>query len=155
MRHNPTFFRPLLVFVVCVMLVSACKRPKNSDREKSQGAGATTGNPAIVEVQGGKDSAFTISLQTEPAQPLFGRKTRFTIKVTDASGAPVSGAKARISLVMPLMDMGKNEFELKPSGDGVYQGAGEFTMAGEWEVVATAAANGKSGKYTFNVKVAE
>jgi len=156
MRHNPTFFRLLLAFVVCVVLVSGCKHPKNSDRENSQqGAGATTGNPAIVEVQRGKDSAFTMSLQTEPAQPLFGRKTRFTIKLTDASGAPVSGAKARISLVMPLMDMGKNEFELKPSGDGVYQGAGEFTMAGEWEVVATAAANGKGGKYTFNVKVAE
>jgi len=153
MRHD--FARIASLLVVCAGLLGGCSKPKRSEQAQPQQNSVGSGNPAIVEVQRGRDSAFTISLQMEPAQPLFGRKTRFTLKVTDPSGAPVSGANARISLVMPLMDMGKNEVELKPSGDGAYQGAGEFTMAGEWEVVATAAANGKTGKYTFNVKVTQ
>lgn len=32
---------------------------------------------------------------------------------------------------------------------------GEFSMAGEWEIVVTADAQWKTGKTTFNVKVAE
>ena len=151
--------RPFVVFVACICLGLGCNGKKNP-RERGQpqqkaSTGESTGNSAIVAVERGKDSAFAMSLQTDPAQPRFGRKTRFTVKVTNPSGAPVDAAQAHVSLVMPLMDMGKNEFDLKPAGDGLYQGTGEFTMGGEWEVVTTAAANGKTGKYTFNIKVAE
>ena len=67
----------------------------------------------------------------------------------------MEGAQVEASLVMPLMDMGKNQFALKPAGNGEYEGKGEFTMAGEWEVIVTASAEGKTGKTTFNVRVAE
>jgi len=151
MRHS-ALAKAAAVLIGCVFLAAGCK---SGSKKESQPAAVSATNPAIVEVQRGKDSAFTISLQVDPAQPRFGRKTRFDVKITDSSGAPVNNAQAHVSLVMALMDMGKNEFDLKPSGDGTYQGTGEFTMAGEWEVVTTASAGGKAGKYTFNIKVVE
>ena len=151
--------RTSLVLVACICLGLGCNTkksaPERAQPQHTATPGESTGNSAIVAVERAKDSAFNMSLETDPAQPRFGRKTRFTVKVTNPSGAPVDAAQAHVSLVMPLMDMGKNEFELKPAGDGLYQGTGEFTMGGEWEVVTTAAANGMTGKYTFNIKVAE
>jgi len=91
----------------------------------------------------------------DPAQPKFGRKTNFRVIVKQPLGRPVDGAKVEASLVMPLMDMGKNQFSLKPAGNGEYEGMGEFSMAGEWEIVVTASAEGKTGKTTFNVNVVE
>ena len=149
---------PAFVLSLLVCAFAGCSGTKNKAPDKTEAQSISSSvatNPAIVEVQRGKDSAFTMSLDIDPAQPRFGRKTRFTLSVTNDKGAPVAGAQARISLVMPLMDMGKNEFDLKPSGNGVYQGNGEFTMSGEWEVVTTAIAEGKKGKYTFNIRVAE
>jgi len=96
-----------------------------------------------------------MALAMDPAQPKFGRKTKFRVTLKQTLGRPVDGARAEASLVMPLMDMGKNQFPLKPSGNGEYEGTGEFTMAGEWEVIVTASAEGKNGKTTFNVNVAE
>jgi nitrogen fixation protein FixH len=67
----------------------------------------------------------------------------------------VDGAQVEASLVMPLMDMGKNQFALQPAGNGAYEGTGEFNMAGEWEVIVSASARGQTGKTTFNVNVVE
>ncbi len=96
-----------------------------------------------------------MSLAMDPAQPKFGRKTNFRVAVKQTLGTPVDGAQVEASLVMPLMDMGKNQFPLKPAGDGEYEGAGEFSMAGEWEVIVTASAERKTGKTTFHVNVGE
>ena len=96
-----------------------------------------------------------MALWMNPAQPRFARKTLFHVTIKQASGALADGAQVGVSLVMPLMDMGKNQFPLKQVGRGEYQGIGEFTMAGEWEVVVTANAQGKAGKTTFNVNVTE
>jgi len=111
---------------------------------------------AIIATQTAPDSAFTMSLWMSPAQPRFARKTNFHVTLKPASGAPADGAQVGVSLVMPLMDMGKNQFPLKQVGAGEYQGVGEFSMAGEWEVIVTASAQGSSaGKTTFNVNVVE
>ena len=107
---------------------------------------------AIISTQAAPGSAFIMSLAMNPPQPKFGRKTNFRVAVKQTLGSPVEGAQVEASLVMPLMDMGKNQFPLKPAG-GEYEGAGEFSMAGEWEVVVTASAEGKTGKTTFNVNV--
>jgi nitrogen fixation protein FixH len=96
-----------------------------------------------------------MSLAMDPSHPKFGRKTTFRVTVKQTLGTPVEGAQLEASLVMPLMDMGKNQFALKPAGNGEYEGAGEFNMAGEWEVIVSASAQGKTGKTTFNVNVAE
>ncbi len=136
----------LLTFAL--LLCAGCKKkesPPPQPREKS----------AIIATQDAPGSAFIMSLVMDPAQPRFGRKTKFRVAVKQTLGRPVDGAQVEASLVMPLMDMGKNQFALKPVGNGEYEGTGEFTMAGEWEVVVTANAQGKTAKTTFNVNVVE
>ncbi|MFI5088638.1 MAG: FixH family protein [Terriglobales bacterium] len=110
---------------------------------------------AIISTQAAPGSAFIMALAMDPAQPKFARKTDFRVTVKQTLGKPVDSAQVEVSLVMPLMDMGKNQFALKPAGNGEYEGAGEFSMAGEWEVIVTADTQGKTGKTTFNVNVGE
>ncbi len=139
------------IFACCLLALAlifaaGCKKKDTAPpREKS----------AILSTQAAPGSAFIMSLALDPAQPKFARKTTFHVTVKQTLGTPVDGAQVEVSLVMPLMDMGKNQFALKPAGNGEYGGAGEFSMAGEWEVVVTASAQGKTGKTTFNVNVAE
>jgi len=144
---SPFRFRAFLLALV-LLLSAGCKKKEPTPpqpREKS----------AIIAMQSAPGSAFIMSLTMDPAQPKFGRKTKFRVTVRQPTGTPVEGARVEISLVMPLMDMGKNQFLLKSAGNGEYVGTGAFSMAGEWEVVVTANAEGKTGKTTFNVKVAE
>jgi len=136
----------LLAFAL--LFSAGCKKkesPPPKPREKS----------AVIATQVAPGSAFIMSLAMDPAQPKFGRKTNFRISIKQTLGTPVDGAQAEASLVMPLMDMGRKQFALKPAGNGGYEGTGEFTMAGEWEVIVTANAQGKTGKTTFNVNVVE
>jgi len=145
-RTQARFIACLLTFAL--LFAAGCKKKEPAPpttREKS----------AIISTQAAPGSAFTMLLAMDPAQPKFGRKTNFRVTVKQTLGGPVDGAQLEVSLVMPLMDMGKNQFALKPAGDGAYEGAGEFSMAGEWEVVVTASAEGKTGKTTFNVNVVE
>jgi len=124
-------------------------------RKKESPPPQTRQQSAIIATQAAPGSAFMMSLTMDPAQPRFARKTNFRVTVKQTSETRVDSAQVETSLVMPLMDMGKNQFALKPAGNGEYEGKGEFTMAGEWEVIVTASAQGKTGKTTFNVKVAE
>ena len=138
--------RILLSFTL--LLCAGCKKkesPPPVPREKS----------AIISTQDAPGSPFMMSLVMDPAQPRFGRKTNFRVTLKETPGKALEGGRVEASLVMPLMDMGKNQFTLNPAGNGEYQGTGEFNMAGEWEVVVTASAHGKTGKTTFNVNVAE
>jgi len=136
----------LLAFAL--IFAAGCKKKDTTPprpREKS----------AIISTQAAPGSAFIMSLAMDPAQPKFARKTNFRVTVKQTLGRPVDDAQVGVSLVMPLMDMGKNQFALKPAGNGEHEGTGEFSMAGEWEVVVTASAQGKTGKTTFNVNVGE
>ena len=67
----------------------------------------------------------------------------------------VRAADVKVSLVMPLMDMGKNEFTAQEAAPGVYRGTGKFTMGDEWEVFVTVTKDGKKGVHVFNVRVQE
>ena len=141
---------------LCLACLLACALPfATGCRKKESSPPKPHEKSAIIATQDAPASAFIMALAMDPAQPKFGRKTKFRVTLKQTLGRPVDGARAEASLVMPLMDMGKNQFPLKPSGNGEYEGAGEFTMAGEWEVIVTASAEGKNGKTTFNVNVAE
>ena len=137
----------LLLLSALLLFLFACNREKPAPKktENSQ--------PIILSTTVAPNSAFKMSVAFDPPQPLMSKKTKFTLTVTAPSGAPVDGATVKASLVMPLMDMGKNGFPLEAKGKGVYQGDGQFTMSGEWEAIFTAEAAGKSGKTTFNVRV--
>ena len=131
-----------------LLLFAGCKKKESAPPvplEKS----------SIISTQKAPRSALIMSLDIDPAQTKFGRKTNFRVVLKRPLGAPVNDAQAEVSLVMPLMDMGKNQFSLKPAGNGQYEGTGEFNMAGEWEVVVTARAEGETGKTTFNMNVGE
>jgi len=137
-----------LLLAFALLFTAGCKKkesPPLTPREKS----------SIIATHDAPGSAFIMSLTMDPAQPRFGRKTNFRVTVKQTLGSLVDGAQAEVSLVMPLMDMGKNQFALKPAGTGQYEGTGEFTMTGEWEVIVTASAQGRTGKTTFNVNVVE
>jgi len=145
-RAPARFVASLLAFAL--IFAAGCKKKEPAPPKPHE-------KSAIISTQAAPGSAFIMSLAMDPAQPKFARKTTFHVTIKQTSSTPVDGAQAEISLVMPLMDMGKNQFALKPAGDGAYEGAGEFSMAGEWEVVVTASAEGKTGKTTFNVNVVE
>jgi uncharacterized protein YfaS (alpha-2-macroglobulin family) len=143
--------RHLLVLILLAVILSGCSKPKPTESKTSPSP--ATDKKVILSTTVAPDSAFKISIRFEPPQPVMSKKTAFHVTLTDLAGAPVSEATVQASLVMPLMDMGKNQFPLKAMGKGEYEGTGQFTMSGEWEAVFTANAAGKSGKTTFNVRV--
>jgi len=132
----------------CLVLLAGCKKKEEQLKPETKKGG-------IIATQAAPDSAFKMSLELDPPQPKFGDKTRFRVRVADPQGKPVPKAQVHAKLVMPLMDMGKNEFDLADKGNGEYEGTGEFTMAGEWVATITAKQSEKSGKYDFNVMVGE
>jgi uncharacterized protein YfaS (alpha-2-macroglobulin family) len=136
----------LLLLFLCTLFLFGCDRQQAPKKTSSS-------QPVILSTTVAPNSAFKMSISFDPPQPLMSKETRFTLTLTDLSGSPVNGANVKGALVMPLMDMGKNEFSLQGKAGGVYEGTGQFTMSGEWEVVCTADAAGKSGKTTFNVRV--
>jgi len=145
-RAQAGFLASLLAFAL--IFATGCKK-KQSPSPKPDA------KSAIIATQATPGSAFVMSLAMDPAQPKFASKTIFRVTVKQTAGTPVDDGQVEVSLVMPLMDMGKNQFTLKPASSGQYEGAGEFSMAGEWEVIVTATAQGKTGNTTFNVNVVE
>lgn len=143
-------FHSSAVFLVLALV--ACQRQEGP---KPEAPPAQAAKPAIIATRAEKGSPWTMALEMQPAQPRSLQDTRFRVTITDATGKPVGGAAATASLVMPLMDMGKNEFPLAAKDGGVYEGAGKFTMDTEWEVRVTAVAGKKQGTNVFNVMVAE
>jgi len=144
-RARARFLASLLAFAL--IFAAGCKKKQSSSQPGAKSA--------IIATQAAPGSAFVMSLAMDPAQPRFASKTTFRVTVKQTAGTPVDDGQVEVSLVMPLMDMGRNQFTLKPAGIGEYEGTGEFSMAGEWEVVVTATAQGKTGKTTFNVNVVE
>ncbi len=140
------------VILAALFGMAGCKGKSSNTHQQHKPSPAAG---AILQVQEMPGSAFIMDLSTQPTQPKFGSKTIFRVRITDHSGAPITGANVTASLVMPLMDMGKNQFPMKETGGGKYEGTGEFSMAGEWEVNITATQGDKTGTYRFNVAVVE
>jgi len=136
-----------------VILLLAALSLAGCSREKAAPAKPSSSDKVILSTTVARNSAFNMAIAFDPSPPRMSSKTRFRLTLTDLSSAPVGDAKVGVALVMPLMDMGKNEFSMQPAGQGVYEGTAQFTMSGEWEVMVSAAAGGKSGKTTFNVRV--
>lgn len=148
--------RAIPVLLILASALLGCGRQEEPPKaQPARPTPAAESKSAILGSYPGKDTPWKMLLVLDPPQPQFGAKTRTRVKITDAAGAPVTGAEVRASLVMPLHDMGKNEYQLAPAGEGVYEGTANFSMAGEWEIILTAKAGGKTGKHTFNVQVEE
>jgi hypothetical protein len=133
----------VMLMVVLALIPAGCQK-QNSEPV----ARPSTLNPAAA-------SPWKLGLIIVPDPPLSGRPVAFHLSVTDWAGKPITGAHVTAALVMPLMDMGKNEIAFAEKGAGDYEGQGKFTMTGPWNVLVTASAQGKSGQQTFAVAVRE
>lgn len=131
-----------VVAILAVMSLLACQK-----QQSQSGATANTGAQGRTE----QSSPWKMTLTTEPDPPAYGENATLRVTLTDLSGSPVSGADVRADLKMQIMDMGKNELTLAAKGAGAYEGKGQFTMAGPWNVVVTAAKDGKTGQQTFQI----
>ena len=59
----------------------------------------------------------------------------FTVAVQDASSnKPVPGLQVQLTTTMLDMDMGTDEMNLPPDGQGQYSAQGTLSMSGHWEI---------------------
>ncbi len=79
------------------------------------------------------NSNSRISLSTNPTTPQLGENT-FIIAVKDLKNQPVKNAKVYFDLNMTQMNMGTQNGEATPQGDGTYAATGRLTMKGPWKV---------------------
>ncbi len=88
-----------------------------------------------------------------PKQPRQLDPAQFQVQVTDSRNRPVSGAALTVGLVMPAMDMGRNDVALHPAGPGIYIGTGRFTMPGDWKAAVSADKGAAHQSQTFSISV--
>ena len=141
--------RYLIAATLAVLCLAGCK----SGPTALEGPVAIKSAVIAERVEG--TSPWKVALALQPWQPANGKPETFRFTVTGADGKPAAGLSANVALVMPLMDMGKNEFPAKEIAPGVYEGTGTFSMADEWEVFLTLKSADKQAKHVFNVRVAE
>lgn len=99
------------------------------------------------------DPALQVTLQL-PAGPIRQLDpTLLTVRVRDQHNHPLNDATVKIDLTMPDMDMGKNQIAPTFQGDGLYAGAGRFTMPGAWRATVTASRAGHRTTQSFPLHV--
>ena len=86
------------------------------------GSGASTGS-----------TSEAISLTTNP-NPLQMGPATFIIDVKDKTGKPVDNATVSFDLNMTAMNMGTQQGNATPQGDGRYAASGRMSMRGPWKV---------------------
>ena len=86
------------------------------------GSGASTGS-----------GSEAISLTTNP-NPLQMGSATFIIDVKDKTGKPVDNATVSFDLNMTAMNMGTQQGNATPQGDGRYAVSGRMSMRGPWKV---------------------
>lgn len=99
------------------------------------------------------EETLSVALTMSPENPRQMDPVAFTVTVADKHGKPIQDARVSAALVMPSMDMGRNEVAFKHSRAGAYTGSGRFTMSGEWNVVVTASVGRKNAMRSFSVPV--
>lgn len=120
--------------------------PGMAHSKMAANATATGDESAQPKPTGG--NAVTIALRPQPT-PARAGENQFEVMVTDANGKPVTDADVTLDLYMPAMPAMKmpemrNRVKLTSAGNGVYRGAGNVGMAGQWDVSITAMRNGQA-----------
>jgi hypothetical protein len=77
---------------------------------------------------------LNVSLALSPYPPVGFQEANFDIILRDENDQAVSDASVTLDLTMPEMAMPTNLVEAKYSENGLYQGAGRFTMRGWWRI---------------------
>jgi hypothetical protein len=77
---------------------------------------------------------LSVSLAMSPYPPAGFQSSNFDVTLKDENGQAVSDATVTLDLTMPEMPMPNNQVDEKYASDGLYQGAGRFTMRGWWRI---------------------
>jgi hypothetical protein len=102
----------------------------------------------LLSVPVAAQMAASLKLTTIP-DPLGLGQNRFDVVVTDAKGQPIADAEVAIALVMPADPKTKHP-EMRTTGTlnnvggGRYNAVAFVSMAGVWNVTATASRGGKT-----------
>lgn len=95
---------------------------------------------AIIAILGSKIKSASnpnnneaISLSTDPSPLQLGQNT-FVISVKDKEGKAVNDATVFFDLNMTAMNMGTQQGNATPMGNGKYSAVGRLTMKGPWRV---------------------
>ena len=111
----------ILLIVLAVMIGAiAILGWKVMSASNSSTASSGSGNPAI-------------SLSTDP-NPLELGPATFMIDVKDKDGKPVDNATVSFDLNMTAMNMGTQQGNAAPQGNGRYSAVGGMSMRGPWRV---------------------
>lgn len=129
------------IFAIAVMMAAACGSSDNA-------AGGSAAGKTIKSGPAGNNLTATLS---SPDGVLRKGKQNFTLTFTDASGKPVDVGAVALNFHMPAMGtmaVMNNPATFTTSGTpGVYNGATDLEMSGEWQAQITyegPAGNGKA-----------
>ncbi len=101
-----------------------------------------------AEMNGTPSPAATIEFSTDPS-PAHRGSNIFRVKLTAANGTPVSGAQVTVNVfmaAMPAMGMAAmhSVITLPEKGGGRYEGRGDLSTGGTWQVTVVARRNGQT-----------
>jgi hypothetical protein len=112
-------------------------------------AACTGGEPTTGQGEAGPAAAAPVSraegveiqFRSRPDPPASGENT-FEVTVRAADGSPVDGASVTAVFFMPAMPSMnmpamKTSVTLVPQGSGRYEGTGQLSMGGTWQVTVT------------------
>jgi hypothetical protein len=81
-----------------------------------------------------KAGNLTVLLAISPYPPVRTKSSGFDVTLKDENGNAISDAVVSFDLTMPDMPMPPNKFVAKYTDNGLYHGAGRFTMGGLWRI---------------------
>jgi copper transport protein len=126
--------RAELAIVIPILLAAALLSELPPAEFVSQAAASRQPPPAVVV--NGSDFATTTRVQLT-VTPGGAGPNRFVAKVVDYdSGQPVPAQRVALSFSLPSRpDVGASSLELKPAGQGAWQGQGsQLSIAGHWSI---------------------
>lgn len=148
MRFNVILAAGLLF--AAMLLSLACGGKQSQPGSTKEAADAK--DYSILE-QSSKELGGKGSLSFVPMPAMGGKETTFTLKLAAPDGTPIEGAHVRFALIMPLMDMGKEEFGAAAAGNGTYLGKGTFSMDGIWLVQVNIERGNQKARLEFEIHV--
>lgn len=106
-----------------------------------------------IKSASGSNVTSAISLSTDPNPVQLGQNT-FVMLVKDKDGKAVDNAIVSFDLNMTTMNMGIQQGNATPQGNGKYLTVGRLSMLGPWRFsVIVAMPDGSSIKKDFNINV--
>lgn len=131
--------------VSLIVAVAGCRAKSNPEATPQSVANSTAG--AAI-------SPWKMELRVAPEHPSMIKPVTFTVHIVDGKGRTVDNAQVHGSLTMKVMDMGKNELQLLPKGNGDYEGTvKELDMSGPWDFAVDASQGGFHALKTFEVTI--